>query len=204
MISPKEKLFISKYIDTFNPITPSEKLMKYLATIKVPKAGYITNSMRGKQLLDLEDDAIDYLAHRCKQCTGDMKLMAKVLYYIKWYEELLEDGDGEDLEKYEELFREDFSGYAIDFGMIFNESKEDIKGIAETNNEVALVDESNVEVDFVKPKVTEKSSRPSVEFKRLSGIDKCTNTNCTSPKKFGGLPVNAEGFCENCYNNMDK
>ena len=136
MSSPKERAFIKKYIDSFNPISPSQKLMLYLDTITLPKSGYLNTSTRGKKLIDLEQDQIEYLSNRCKQCPSDMKLVSKVLYYIKWYEELLESSDEEDKQLYEEIFREDFSSYNIDFNSIFNQESDRGTNTSENSNSV--------------------------------------------------------------------
>jgi hypothetical protein len=70
--------------------------------------------------MELELDAVDYLAYRCKQCPADTVLNAKVLYFIKWYQELLENGDDLDMQLYEEEFREHFATYKIDFDAVFS------------------------------------------------------------------------------------
>lgn len=117
--SPKERVFIKKYIDTFNPINPSKKLMEHLDTIILPKSSYLNKETRGKKLLELSLDKVEYLFGRCEHCTSDIKLIARVVYYIKWYSEEIDDWDNDDIKLYEAEFREDFKAYNIDYDIIF-------------------------------------------------------------------------------------
>lgn len=203
MSSPKQQAFVMKYIDTFNPIRPSDILIKHLESITLPKSGYLNVSTRGKKLTELELDALDYLAYRCKQCPEDTKFIAKVLYFIKWYEELLENGDDTDMELYEQLFRENFSTYKIDFDAIFSGSEKDAKVIPE-NDQAMTIDEPTSEIDTksVEAIVTKQYSNPFIEVRIIHKPEHCINTHCTNTRKFGGVAVNAQGYCEICHSNM--
>jgi hypothetical protein len=202
MSSPKQQAFVIKFLDTFNPTKPSVKLMEHLESIVLPKSGYLNVSTRGKKLIELELDALDYLAYRCKQCPEDIKLMAKVLYFITWYEELSTTGDDEDIITYEKLFREHFKTYKIDFDTIFNGSEENVNVII-GDEKVVPIAEPILDVS-TKPVKSTDTIKPSNSFIKLRDIDKsenCANTHCTSKRRFPGLlSVNKDGYCENCHN----
>jgi len=122
--NPKARAFKLKFLDTFNPKEPSEKLMQHLQEVVLPKSGYLNVQDRGQKLLDLELDRIEYIAYRCEQCTAEQVLKSQLVYYIKWWEELELEGDTEDKINFETLFREDFKEYKIDFDSICTSSPE--------------------------------------------------------------------------------
>ena len=117
-MSLKENMFKRKFIDTFNPKEPSEKLMKHLDSIVLPCSGYLTKAYREVKLLDLAPDAIDYIAYRCKQCPSELSLMAKIVNYIDTWKEIDEDGDNEDKYHYEQEFKDEFKLYKINLEAI--------------------------------------------------------------------------------------
>ena len=192
MSSPKERAFIKKYINTFNPINPAEKLMEHIDTIILPKSGYLNTSTRGKKLIDLELDQVEYLFNRCKQCTADIKLISKVLYYIMWYKEVVDTGDSEDRQNYEEEFREDFKGYDIDFDAIFTQPQEDI----EDNTEILTntTDDNDVVI------TTTNSLNAFIATGKLPHKEKCDSGFCKEKPSFAKTQINSENICKDCFN----
>ena len=147
-MSLKENMFKRKFIDTFNPKEPSDKLMKHLDSIILPSSGYLSKTYHKSKLLDLEPDGIDYIAYRCKGCTSEVALMAKLVDYIQTWEEIDANGDDEDRYNYEQEFREEFKMYKINFEAICTtkletteaETSIDSSNRCECGKEIGLLD----------------------------------------------------------------
>ena len=83
---------------------PQEEFIIWLSKIKLPKSNYLNKKVRGNMLLNLDLNALEYIAFKCIQCNDLLKKQSKYLYFIKLYENL-EEYELEEYE-YDELVKE--------------------------------------------------------------------------------------------------
>jgi len=79
---------------------PSEKFLVWVSQpqFRLPKSNYLNTRIRGKLLVELEIDDLEYIGWTCKQCNELTKKQAKYLYFINLYPKISE------LEIDEEMF----------------------------------------------------------------------------------------------------
>jgi len=99
-----------KYIieQKFNPYNPSKELMEEIDSWSVPSVAYIHKQIRGKKLTEIDDDQLFYVAQEMERGLPEVKLIAKMLYAIKYYTDLDEISREE---MYEELTDKNESGF---------------------------------------------------------------------------------------------
>jgi hypothetical protein len=81
MLSPLERAMQMKFSD-IDLKSPDPKLRRWLEEEILPKSNYLNRKARGKQLGEVGFDTLEYIAFKCKQCTGILKKKAKYLYFI--------------------------------------------------------------------------------------------------------------------------
>ena len=91
---------------------PNESFLVWLGTVILPKSNYLNKKIRGKNLLEIDFNALEYIAFTCKQCNKLLKKQALYLYFIKLYQNLsnhdLDEDEYDDLvEEYITNFKEE-------------------------------------------------------------------------------------------------
>jgi len=87
---------------------PKESFLVWLGTIVLPKSNYLNKKIRGKNLLEVDFESLEYIAFKCKQCNDLLKKQAKFLYFIQMYQKLNELDIEE--EEFDELIEEYIGG----------------------------------------------------------------------------------------------
>jgi hypothetical protein len=88
----------------FDPYNPSEELMDELSKWQVPTVNYISSKIHGKRFVDLDQERLYYVAFEMVRGLPEYKLVAKLLYTIKYY---TNKDDINSLELYNEITGED-------------------------------------------------------------------------------------------------
>ena len=90
--SPRTKLFIKKYIEEFNPKNPSIEVMELFNNTKLPSSSYLNTSTRGKNINELSLDQLEYVAYNLKNGSEKMKLICRLRFLCKLYNDREEEG----------------------------------------------------------------------------------------------------------------
>ena len=85
--NPKSRRILSKFIvnSKFDPYVQSIELAEELSNWHVPSNRYIKKDVRGKQMISLDESVISYLAFEMQMGTPEVKLVARMIYYIKFF-----------------------------------------------------------------------------------------------------------------------
>jgi hypothetical protein len=107
MLTPLMKVKQMKF-NNVNVKDPSEDFLIWLSNVILPKSNYLSKKVRGKKLLEIDIDSLEYIAFKCKSCNDLLKKQAKYLYFIKLYENMAKY----EIEEYEfdELVKEYIGG----------------------------------------------------------------------------------------------
>jgi len=97
--------FKNMHFKNVNVKDPSDKFMVWLGEVKLPKSNYLNKSTRGKQLLTLPIETVEYIGWSCKQCNPLLKRQAKYLYFIMLYPQISEHDISE--EEFDEVVAEE-------------------------------------------------------------------------------------------------
>ena len=87
---------------------PKESFLIWLGEVKLPRSNYLNKKIRGKLLLNVKFENLEYIAFKCNGCSDLLKKQAKYLYFIQLYENLSEYDITED--EYDSLVEEYIEG----------------------------------------------------------------------------------------------
>lgn len=105
-LNPRARLFHKKYIAGYNPKSPSSELMDLIKNTTLPKSGYLNTSMRGKPIIDLTIDELEYIGFDLRNGQDKLKMMCKLYYFIKLF--LALDTERISEEDFDMLVKEEF------------------------------------------------------------------------------------------------
>lgn len=78
------------YFKNINVKDPSDNFVAWLGSVKLPKANYLTKSIRGKLLVEIPSDNLQYIAYKCNGCSDLLKKQALYLDFINIWEDRVE------------------------------------------------------------------------------------------------------------------